>query len=345
MAVLWQTSWDFVAAADVATLVPYAYSPQINASGPVGNYIYLPDRIFAVLFAPSGVASIWFHARIKVTYDSNYIAFSVSDTDGARQLVFWIDPSYHLRVYRSDNRTYVEKGYITGTLLGTGTVTLKEGQWYAFEGEITINSSTGVVKTWVNGEPDLNLTGQNTQRTANANIAWMSFCEQTGVDDVVISDANSPNASHPGELRVDCMMPNANGTDRANGGSGEMTRSTGSDDYTLMDETAASTGTGDYIYADAVGEKCSLNVAALTNTGGTIVAVQCTVYATKNEAGPCGFKIYCLRGGSRYYSGEFFPSFGSWSFFQKVWDQDPSTSAAWTESNFNAAEFGVERTT
>jgi hypothetical protein len=123
-----------------------------------------------------------------------------------------------------------------------------------------------------------------------------------------------------------------------------MTRSAGSDEALLVDDLTALAGIADYIYADAPNERCSLNVAALTNAGGTLLAVQVTVYATKNEPGACGFKIYLLSGGTRYYSDEFFPSWGLWDFYRWIWDQHP-LNGAWTEAVFNACEFGVERTT
>jgi len=341
MGVIWQTSWDYLASADVASLpmVVSATSASIQAGAPVGSYLYLPDRAIKLVFSDTGLASLWIHVRFKATYDANYLFLSLNDiVTGYRQIHFFVDNTYHLRAYRASANRTDHTNVTEGTLLATGAFTFAEGSWYSLAIEVTIDDAAGIVKTWVNEQPDITVTGADTKYTANANVGSILMTEQGGIDDVVIATAVSPNGSFPEELRVDAMRPDANGSDR------DWDLSTGTDEYALLDE--ATPNTTDYIESPAVGERCSVSVQALTNTGGTMYAVSQTMYASKSNAGPCGITPYVKISGTRYYGTEFFPSFGSWRFFQYIWDRDPSAGpGAWTESVFNSAEFGVEHTT
>jgi hypothetical protein len=356
MAVWWQASHDFIATADITPYYVWKYgNPSVGASVigsclSVGNGsgIYQPIH-------PTGATTIWFHARLLFGFNVN--------SDASHSVYFGNATRVHAgfgvdqlgRVWGSRGTyTFMSSPASDCTKLGTTTTNIRiiAGQWYSFDGEITISDTVGVIHLWVNGVEVLNLTGQDTYNNTGAepaNITTVGFWGSGGVvvDDFVVGDTTSPSSTHPGDTRVDCMMPNAYGTDRANEGAGQFSRSnTGVDEQTLIDDAAGSTGVSDYLYSDAVNEKFSVNVAALTNVGGTILGVTATVYATKADAGPCGFKIYLLSGGTRYYSEEFFPSFGSWAYYSKIWNQHPYPSdEAWTEADFNACEFGVERTT
>jgi len=351
MAINAQASGGHIATADTALYFgPYVFgTPTITGGAPAGgNYVdvYGSSRIFSQTLTSTNKTFLWFAQRFGWVTQGYPPYWTFFDEAGIAQCSLVMDTAgkmtFYLRTYSIDWSYGMAAHY---TVIASTASIGPAASWYSLEGEITIHDTTGAFKLWVNGVLLLNLSNIDTKNAYASAYVYGLANAQGYFADLAIGDNASPNAARIGESRVDCMLPNANGTDRASGGATEMTRSTGADDYTLLDETAASAGTSDYVYSDAVGERCSVNVAALTNAGGTIVGVQATAYATKNEAGPCGFKLYCLRGGTRYYSGEFFPSFGSWGFFRYVWDQDPSTSAAWTESNFNAAEFGVERTT
>jgi len=51
-------------------------------------------------------------------------------------------------------------------------------------------------------------------------------------------------------------------------------------------------------------------------------------------------------GGTRYYSSEFFPSLASWQGFPYCWPLQPvNGTPAWTQTDANNAEVGIERTT
>lgn len=68
----------------------------------------------------------------------------------------------------------------TGTLLATGTSVITSSQVNCVEWDITFHGTAGIVKVWLNGvaEPNLSLTGQNTAPTGNAYMNRLTL--QTG---------------------------------------------------------------------------------------------------------------------------------------------------------------------
>lgn len=319
----------------------------LTGSQGFGSYASWMRKIFSVTSA-----SFWLHLNIRYAIDVNYSApehIIIGDSTKPH-FGFWIGGGAAgarlFRAGRCSNAGWVGSGFTLGAELGTPTFALSHGTWYDIQIEGTVDDSAGVIKTWINSVADIDVSGVDTRNGgdayANTFQIGASDYEFNAFDNLVFGNNLTINTGHLGEVRVDCMWPNANGTDRANGGSGEMTRSTGADDYTLLDD--ATMNTTDYVYADVSGERCSVNLQALTNAGGTIAAVKGSAYATKNDGGACKFKMYLLIGGTRYYSDEYVPSWGSWRLYQYIWNTNPATSGAWDETAFNSAEIGVERT-
>jgi len=270
-------------------------------------------------------------------------------SDGTTQLMVHVNDSGGFNVYRGGSATAWQSPLTTtgATLLGsTAAGIVNANTWYYIEVQAHIRNATGSVLIHVNGvnvptTPDLSTGSIDTCYTQENCFGFAVAALANGItDDVyVLDNSGSVNTTFLGDTRIDAHYPvTPNGTDTG------FSRSTGSDDWAILDETPANTT--DYIYADAVGEKTSVHVTPLINTGGTISGVQVSAFATKNDAGPCGFKIYLLSNSTRYYSEEFFPSYGSWKLFTWRWEQHPYPSdEAWTEADYNACEFGVERTT
>jgi hypothetical protein len=291
----------------------------------------------------SATASLWLHLHLKVSaLNTPIVSFNLG---GVRQCVVYLKSNGYVGAYRNDNASnkWTAQGLAAHTQLGSdGTILLSVDTWYSIDVEVTCDDSAGIVKTWVNGVADLNLTGQDTRFVASDTIDGVSIISNgvtARLDNLVIGNTTGTWTSHLGKTRVDCLLPTI-GTPTDD----TMTRSTGADNYALVDEVPANTT--DYLYADAVGEKSTVKVEVLTDAGGTLYAVSTTVYARKTTSGPCGFKIYLLSGGTRYYSPEIFPQWNGWRYHTYVWDQHPDPSPeAWTVADLDACEFGTERTT
>jgi hypothetical protein len=76
-------------------------------------------------------------------------------------------------------------------------------------------------------------------------------------------------------------------------------------------------------------------------TSPTIKGVMHSINAKKDDAGSRNIKSLC-KSSSTTSTGTSQALPSSYAYLTQVWETDPNTAAAWTETNLNAAEFGVE---
>lgn len=98
-----------------------------------------------------------------------------------------------------------------------------------------------------------------------------------------------------------------------------------------------------YILDSTAGHIYEFTHDPLTLTG-TIAGVVHQSYARKDDAGIRQIQQVCKSGGTVETSSTI--SLGSsYQYYQDILEQDPNTSATWTVSNFNSAQFGVKEIT
>ena len=345
---LFHDSFDHeAAAADLAT----KWSSYSSLTGIGGAYAFVGSQGLSLTgsnglwigLSPSDGTKFVMAARVKFVAlpSTAWHLASFANTDG----VYGGNQYFHVSLSVSGS-TFVayRDGYglppYTGmaTVLGTSPAILKQGVWYWIAVKGTIHDSTGTIDVYVNGELVWSLSSKDTKCTYGSGT-WNLFCIGGGgattayVDEIHIGEGDAV----PPERRCDCHYPNAVGSDDA------WSKSAGNA-YECLDDAQVNTSV--YIYTSTLNAQTSVNIEALKNAGGTIAGVQVSCYATKMDANAAGFKIYLRLGGAgtRYYSNEFFPSNGSWSFFHWIWLTNPA-GGSWTESDFNSLEAGVEKTT
>jgi hypothetical protein len=346
MSVLRMFSFDHVATADIYALVGQTGASPTVGAGPnsPGALVLTSDNAIVGVRGLPDLTGIWAHFRVKSrrawpAYTKAVI--NLLDAQADPCMVCW-NIRETTGLFTPNYSGYNPQWLITTTTnspYGTATIELVEGKWYTVDLEMTVSDTVGTIKTWIDGVADLDLTGLDTKCAPGVYVNGVTFAVGE-LDDIAIGTlSGEANATAPRKtMQIDCHFPNANGTHR------EWRRSTGSDDFALVDDTAASTGTSDYLESVAIGDSVSLRVEALKEPGGTIYAVQTTAYLAKQNAGPCVIRPYVLIAGWKHYGDAWYPSWGTYQFFQYVWDRDPSAGpGAWTEAVFNAAEFGLKR--
>lgn len=228
----------------------------------------------------------------------------------------------------------------TPTELGVTTTVLSANTWYYVELRVFVDDTAGQIEVRVNGVTELNLTGIDTknQSVDYASVFMLGGGGSSGVtrryDDLYLRTSSSSTAEAGGflgDIKVKPYYPNADGTYTA------MTCSTGSTHYTLVDETAPNTT--DYVSSSTALTKDSYGFQDASETG-SIKAVQVSAYAYKMDAGFRGAEVFVKSGATEVF-GTSQPLSTSAKFVTKLWDQDPNTSADWSQTNLNAAEFGV----
>lgn len=233
------------------------------------------------------------------------------------------------------------------TIAGPSTEVASFGSHQYIEFKATIHDTTGSVELKVNGATILTATNIDTRNGANSTANQIMIGHVTGgagpgagnmdYDDVYICDATGgANDDFLGDVRVDCFLPNANGNSSDLVGSD----SNSVDNYLLVDETDPDDDTT-YVQSDVVGDHDSYGYPNLSHTPSEIFGVQVNMFAKKDDAGARSIQSVTRSNGADY-NGAAQGLSTSYVIYREVLEEDPDTSAAWTESGFNAAEFGVK---
>lgn len=248
---------------------------------------------------------------------------------GNTQLQIVVDANLAVRVYRGAG----------STLLGTSAnAVVPTGAFFYLEARVLVSDTVGVVKVNVNGVEVLSLTSQDTKQTSNTTISQVGLVGASTVsdgnqfDDFYCADATT-NTDFLGDQRVDTGLPVSDGFYLT------WTPSGGSQHFALIDDVPQQIVNN--IADGTAANKDTFNVTDLTAITGVIAGVQITAYAKKSDAGARSLKLVTRSNTTDVSSAAQALSTGE-TFFTAIQLTDPNTAAAWTESGFNAAQFGVE---
>lgn len=242
------------------------------------------------------------------------------------------DGKFHVGRFPSTN------GSSAVDLGNASTFSINTNTWYYVECRLYIHDTLGAIELRVDGVVHLHLTGIDTR--ANASLATAQYFQlrslgnTTWVDDFYLrTEASSSEVTGGflGDIKVKPYYPNADGTYTA------MTCSTGSSHYVLVDETAPNTT--DYVSSSTALTKDSFAFQDASETG-SIKAVQVSAYCYKMDAGFRGVDVFVKSGATEDFATSV-PLSTTQKYATKAWDQDPNTTADWSQANLNAAEFGV----
>lgn len=229
----------------------------------------------------------------------------------------------------------------------TGAVDMCDNAYHWVEIYMKSATSGGVVQVYVDGTLTINASGA-TANTTTPTFNKVSFGDhQTGtivytIDDLVIWDNSGSGllaADFPlgSAQRIVTVLPNGDTSDK------DFTRSTGSDNYALVDEAAVNQDT-DYVESAVVGDLDLYDFAAM---GVTPSAIKCVVVnaCVKSKNGSTGITAKLTASSNGDVAQSAAKSVGAaYKTIQHCFKTDPDNGSAWTESAVNAAKFGLERT-
>lgn len=273
-----------------------------------------------------------------ITGTSNFLSFHDGLSDAFNnttcQVGFGVDGAGRITAYRG--RGGGSTG--SGTLLGTTTWAFSINTWYYIEFVVTVHNSAGVVEVWVDDTQVLNLTGIDTQNTANAySNAFLIIGSNAGTTDIddlyCLSGSGAAPTARLGECTVRPVIPST-----GNGSNTGSTPSTGTDRGAMVDEGTMSQTDYNAFSAPA---KDTYNYPAAGTTG-TIIGVNVASLCAKTGPGTCTARNL-VRIGSTDYPGTTRPISMTTQLANDLFVLSPATGVAFTEAEINAAEFGVER--
>lgn len=252
---------------------------------------------------------------------------------------FWEGANYGVNIRVNTSGTI--SAHRGTTLLGTSALGLGSGTWYYIELKVLANNSTGTVEVKVNGSTWLNLTSQDTQPGTNA---WHDAVRigQTNAtcrfDDMYVLDGSgSANNDFLGNRKVVALDPDGAGDNT------DWTPSAGSnyqnvddgdevDEDTTYNETSTDADEDLYTYENLPGVTSSVDGLQITTetrvTTGSMDLSSVIKTGTTTDAGTA----------DTITSTAYVTSV-------RVEEQDPDTSAAWTPSGVDGAQFGIRANT
>lgn len=244
-----------------------------------------------------------------------------------------------LHAFRGSNSAV--GGGVTGTDLGASTNTVSVAQWAYVEVRVFVHDTDGQIEVRLNGTVEINLTGVDTRNSSTLDsVSAFALRHCTGLsnttnfDDLYVRTSSSSTAESGGflgDIRIKPLYPDADGT------YSQMTPSTGTTHYTLVDETTP--GTTDYVSSSTAGHKETYSFENFSDSG-SVKAVQLNVYAAKDDAGFRGLDLMTKSGATENFDSSQ-PLSVTVAYKTKVWEKNPNTSNDWSQSEVNAAEFGA----
>lgn len=216
--------------------------------------------------------------------------------------------------------------------------------WHYIELGAKIHDTTGWVELRQDGVTIGRFDGDTRNGGTDGLIDLVAFNQRTNggsfnIDDVYIINEQGTHANTwLGDVRVYPSYPNAPGNySQLVGSDGNSV-----DNYLLVDE-AGTPDTTDYVGSSTDGDQDSYTFQDLPVTVGTIIAVEVRMHAAKDDTGTKQIRSLTRRAGTDSFGADkVLAAIPLYQTHTEILELDPITGAAWTISNFNATEFGVE---
>lgn len=221
------------------------------------------------------------------------------------------------------------------------TAGMTASNWYYIELKVFFDNSSGTVDIKVDGTSVLSLTSQDTLFGPVANVSGVEFWGANNgsydftYDDIYIcDDSGSLNNDFLGDCVVSAIYPNAAGDDT------DWTPDTGSN-FQRVDEDPSDDDSS-YVESSTSSDRDLYNYDSMPGSLGDIVGVQVNTKVRVTEVDPFTLKQVCKSGTTVSADSGSAVASNVYGHRERVLETDPDTSAAWTESGVNAAQFGIE---
>ncbi len=234
----------------------------------------------------------------------------------------------------------VRRGDYNGTLLGAASLAISTNVWHQIEVKAVINNSAGSVLIKVDGVTLIDISGADTQATANAYANGISFeaygmHRRFGLSDLVVMDTSGSYCNDLlGSIIVELKSPTGDGYYH------DFVPLTGSDNYAMVDDLPPDDDTS--YNTGSVGDRDTFTFDDIANVSATIHGVACTMFAKLNDGGSASVKGM-VRSNGVDAEGAAVAVPSSYDFLQDFIYVDPNTSQPFTVSSLNSAEFGYKR--
>lgn len=291
------------------------------------------------------------HGRISDQIYSPPFHVLLGDNGTTSHLYLVVNNVGALQLWRGDGRLInVGSGaYIpNGTMIGTSAAGLVDTNWHYIEIGATIDPTTGAVTVQFDGTVVITFSGNTKNGGTNNSIDAVCYQGVNGnyfggfmdvgtpvVDDLYIANSlGSVNNSFLGDVRVQTLMPNADGTFT------QWTPTGSSSHYQNVNEVPDNTAT-----FNSSATPGQIDTYALTNTlpgTGTIFGVQQVTTAAKSDSGSASLiPVLLMPDSTLCYGATRLPG-TSWATYEDLYEKNPDGNVAWTTTVLDGMEAGVQ---
>lgn len=206
---------------------------------------------------------------------------------------------------------------------------------------VCANGANGSIEVRVGNVTWVSWTGDT--YVSNTGGTWGTFelhgqgLANSYVDDVwLLNNTGTVNTNWLGDMRIQ-----TNSLDGDAAITQDWTPLTGPGLYTEVNETNSGDDDASYISTATVGHKSRFTVSDMTAVPAYVAAVQVTSRAKKTDAGARSFRVYVNSSGTEQ-AGATQALQTDYLSHQDMFEVNPNTGAAWTQSAIDALEIGVE---
>lgn len=215
--------------------------------------------------------------------------------------------------------------------------------WHYIELQVKIANSGGTVELRQDGATIATFTGDTQNGGTDGLIDRVQFTgpglgDVAGLDDIYIlnEQGGGPDNTFLGDTRCFPLYPNGNGNySQLLGSDGNSVNN-----YQQVDEAGAAVTT-DYNASATDGDKDTYTFQDLPVSVGTIHAVEIRMNAEKSDVGNKAIRSVIRRSGTDSLGADQILSEDD-APHRQLFPLDPIAAAAWTISNVNSSEYGVE---
>jgi hypothetical protein len=231
-------------------------------------------------------------------------------------------------------------GFYTSVLVELGVSdnqVIFEDVWHFIEVEFVLSDTVGRITVWVDNVQVVNATNLDNQYLGSSGadiLGFENFAGPSGsdidVDDIYYKDV----ATRIGERRVERLLVTADTVDK------DWTRSTGSDNFALLDETLVDNT--DYVIGTNVGDYDLYDLANLSSNPTTIDCVQLCPFGHKTDGASRSIYAVADSGATKSNGSAIALPSSAGALPVRVLETNPDGSIAWTKTTVNALQVGLE---
>jgi hypothetical protein len=213
------------------------------------------------------------------------------------------------------------------------------GGWQSIVMKVVISETVGEITLVVDGVQGHHATNLNTGTSLINELTFNGgdgYFAATPIDDIWVFDTTGShsNTFPVGDMVVQSLLPTADGTYQ------QWTPDSGSDHYSRVNE-AIPDGDTSYVAATTAGYEDSYPVSSLTGIISQVHAVKTVCVARKDDVPPKLLRTLLKSGTTVSESSDLAPT-TVYQEFSSIFNDDPNTSAQWTEGAVNDVELGMK---